>query len=74
MYGFRKAFTAAAYDGVKLWDVDFKIMALTFQQVGYTLAKFIGIKFISELNAKYRGLWIILFIAISEESLLLRMN
>ena len=71
MYAFRKTFTAASYEGVQLWKVDFKIMAITFQQIGYTASKFYGIKFISELNPKYRGLWVILFIGISEVALIL---
>ena len=71
MYGFRKGFTAAYYSGIKLFDVDFKILALTFQQVGYTLSKFVGIKFISELNPARRGFWIIAFITISEIGLIL---
>ena len=71
MYAFRKTFTAASYEGIKLWEVDFKIMAITFQQIGYTVSKFYGIKFISELNPKYRGFWVVLFIGISEIALII---
>ena len=71
MYAFRKTFTAASYEGIQLWHVDFKIMAITFQQIGYTISKFIGIKFISELNPNRRGLWVILFIGIAEVALIL---
>ena len=71
MYGFRKGFTAAYYSGIQLFGIDFKILALTFQQVGYTLSKFLGIKFISELKSERRGFWIIVFITISEIALIL---
>ncbi|OHT08254.1 membrane protein [Tritrichomonas foetus] len=71
MYAYRKTFTAASYSGIQLWHVDFKIMAITFQVIGYTISKFYGIKFISELSPRLRGLWIIIFITIAEISLII---
>ena len=71
MYAFRKPFTSATYEGYTLWHVDYKIMCITFQSIGYTISKFLGIKIISELNPKRRGLWIILFISIAEISLII---
>ena len=71
MYAFRKTFAAAEYSGIQLWNVDFKIMAITFQQIGYMISKFYGIKFISELNPRYRGLWILIFIFASEVALII---
>ena len=71
VYAFRKTFTAASFEGVKLWDVDFKIMAITFQQIGYTLVKFLGIKFIAELNPRFRALWILGAILVAEAALIL---
>ena len=71
MYGFRKPFTASTYKGLKLWGVNFKIMLVTAQAIGYTLSKFIGIKVISELNQARRGFWVIIFISMAELSLIL---
>jgi MFS family permease len=71
MYGFRKPFTASSYKGLKLWGVQFKIMLVTAQAIGYTISKFAGIKIISELNQNRRGFWIIVFIAIAELTLIL---
>ena len=70
VYAFRKTFTAASYEDEQLWGVDFKIMAITFQQVGYTLVKFLGIKFIAELNLRYRAIWIIGAIVVAEIALI----
>ncbi|OHT14242.1 membrane protein [Tritrichomonas foetus] len=71
MYAFRKPFTASSFEGYELWHVNYKIMCITFQVIGYTISKFIGIKFISELNPKYRGLYIIIFITVAELALIL---
>lgn len=71
MYGFRKPFSVETYAGLKLWGVDYKIMLITLQVVGYTISKFIGIKFISELKMNKRGYWILLYIGIAELALIL---
>ena len=70
MYGFRKPFSIAEFKGLKIFKVDYKIMAITFQTIGYTFSKFFGIKFISELRSR-RGIWIVIFIGISELALIL---
>ena len=54
MYAFRKPFTAATYDGLQLWGVDYKILLIITQLVGYTISKYIGIKLVSELTARNR--------------------
>lgn len=55
-FGFRKAFTAADFAGAEAnpLGLDFKIALLIAQVLGYGLAKFIGIKLIAELRARYR--------------------
>lgn len=70
MYGFRKPFTAVTFDGVApLFNIDFKILLIIAQVIGYTISKFYGIKFISEIMKDSRGKSIIILIAIAELAL-----
>ncbi|MCB0669710.1 MAG: hypothetical protein KDC80_27985 [Saprospiraceae bacterium] len=50
MYAFRKPFTAGTYENLTLWNVDYKIILVVAQVLGYMLSKFIGIKIVSELQ------------------------
>lgn len=50
MYAFRKPFAAATYDGSGWLGLDLKTAFVTSQVVGYTLSKFIGIKWVSEVS------------------------
>lgn len=70
MYGFRKPFTVASFEGLSYFGVDYKILIIIAQAVGYFISKFIGIKFISELNPKKRLTYLFVFIAIAELALL----
>jgi MFS family permease len=54
MYAFRKPFTAATYDGQKLWSIDYKILLILSQLLGYTVSKYLGIKYVSELKPQQR--------------------
>jgi MFS family permease len=54
MYAFRKPFTAATYDGIKLWSIDYKILLILSQLIGYTVSKYLGIKYVSELKPQQR--------------------
>lgn len=54
MYGFRKPFTAATFDGTG-WGDALKVWYVTAQVLGYTLSKFIGIKVVSEMPAERRA-------------------
>jgi len=54
MYAFRKPFTAATYDGLSLWGLDYKILLIITQLIGYTISKYVGIKLVSELHAGNR--------------------
>ncbi|KAK8887469.1 hypothetical protein M9Y10_038514 [Tritrichomonas musculus] len=65
-YGFRKPFVAGTYEGYSLWGVQFKILGITVQIIGYTISKFLGIKVISEIKPKFRGIFIISFLTFSE--------
>jgi len=50
MYGFRKPYTAATYSGVSFLGLDYKTMLIISQTIGYVLAKWIGIKIVSEIK------------------------
>ncbi len=59
MYAFRKPFAVATFDGLELWGVDYKVILIISQVVGYALSKFLGIKFISQLQPERRAIYII---------------
>lgn len=69
MYAFRRPFTVATFEGLELWGVDYKILLIISQVLGYMLSKFIGIKVISELGRKRRAAGILLLIGLSELAL-----
>ena len=54
MYAFRKPFTAATFEGLSFWGIDYKILLIISQLIGYTTSKYLGIKIISELDHKSR--------------------
>lgn len=62
MYGYRKAISAATFDGIIIAGISFKSALIIAQVLGYMTAKFIGIKFISELNKAKRALYILVLI------------
>jgi len=68
MYAFRKPFSAATYH---VGDVDFKVILVISQSLGYMISKFSGIKIISEMKQKGRGIGIIVLISIAAVALLL---
>ncbi len=71
MYAFRKPFTAGMYEGLTLWGIDYKIILITAQVLGYMLSKFIGIKVVSEMVPGKRGGSILVLIGLSWLGLLL---
>lgn len=68
VYAFRKTYTAATFDGLVYWGISYKVWLITFQVVGYGLAKFAGIKFISELGYNARAAGILLMVTIAGAS------
>ena len=62
MYAFRKPLSAATFDGLTFCGVDYKILALISQVVGYTCSKFIGIKVVSSMKPWQRTRYILGFI------------
>lgn len=66
MYAFRKPFSAATYH---VGDVDFKVILVISQGLGYMISKFTGIKIISEMKEHGRGKSILLLTGIAGLSL-----
>jgi MFS family permease len=71
MYAFRKPFTVATYEGIMFFGLDYKILLIVAQVLGYMISKFFGIKIISELNSSKRGLFLVGLILAAEVSLVL---
>lgn len=71
MYAFRKPFTAGMYEDLMLWGIDYKIVLIVTQVIGYTLSKFIGIKLVSEMPQGKRIASILVLIGVAWASLLL---
>ncbi|MFT5253237.1 MAG: hypothetical protein ACI87N_002267 [Flavobacteriales bacterium] len=71
MYAFRKPFSVATFEGLKMFHIDYKIILIIAQVLGYSLSKFIGIKVVSELKANERVYYLLGLILIAELSLVL---
>jgi hypothetical protein len=71
MYAFRKPFTAGVFEGLALWGIDYKILLISVQALGYMLSKFMGIKIVSEMSPQKRAFAILGLIGLSWASLLL---
>lgn len=69
MYAFRKPFAAATFSGEQ-FGLDFKVLLVIAQVIGYASSKFIGIRFNSGLGLKNKAFYIILFISLAELALL----
>jgi hypothetical protein len=69
-YGFRKPFTAASYE-LTFGGVALKTLLVAAQVAGYTLSKFIGIKFVAEAKPSRRAAYLVALAAAAEASLLL---
>ncbi|HCW07667.1 MAG TPA: hypothetical protein DGG95_09930, partial [Cytophagales bacterium] len=68
VYGFRKAFSAATFDGLLLLGISYKVWLVTAQVIGYALSKFLGIKIIAELQSKNRAqsiIWLVVTAGVS---------
>ncbi len=71
MYAFRKPFTVATFEDLSFAGVDYKIILIIAQVLGYMLSKFIGIKVISELQPNKRIFYLLGLILAAEASLLM---
>ncbi|WP_299120166.1 DUF5690 family protein [uncultured Tenacibaculum sp.] len=70
MYAFRKPFTVATFANESFIGIDFKILLIIAQVIGYTLSKFIGIRIIAEMKSSKRMMFLIGFILFAELALL----
>jgi hypothetical protein len=70
VYALRKPFTAAAFDGMQLWGVQYKIALVIAQVAGYALSKFLGIRIISGLKTGQRAWALLLLSAVALLALL----
>ena len=71
MYGYRKPYTAASFADVEYWGLSYKFGLIIAQTIGYVLAKWIGIKFVSETKPANRIRAIIMLLSFAELTLLL---
>ena len=71
MYAFRKPLSAAMFEGLTYWGLDFKIIAIISQVIGYTCSKFLGIKIVSGMQPKERIAYILGLVGIAWVALLL---
>ena len=71
MYAYRKPFSVATFEGMEVFHIDYKIILIIAQVVGYALSKFIGIKVVSELKANQRAYYLLGLILIAELALVL---
>lgn len=71
MYAFRKPFSVATFEGLQLFGMDYKIVLILTQVVGYMLAKFLGIKIVSSLRPSKRVYYLVGMILFAEVSLVL---
>ena len=62
VYAFRKTFTAATFEGEMFAGYSYKVWLVTFQVLGYGLAKFFGIRFIAELKPHRRTFGILIMV------------
>ncbi len=71
MYAFRKPFTGAEFAQLSLWGIDYKIVLIISQVLGYMLSKFIGIRVVSEMPHDQRIRAILILIGAAWMALLL---
>jgi len=75
MYAFRKPFAVATFEGTVhlpwVGDIDYKILLIISQVLGYCLSKFLGIKVVSEMSGERRAIAIVGVITMAWASLLL---
>lgn len=71
IFGYRKTFTVATFDGLNIAGYSYKTILVISQMLGYLLAKFYGIKYISELKRTGRGKIILVLTGIAWLSWLL---
>jgi Family of unknown function (DUF5690) len=64
-YPFRRAYTAATYEDLVFFGVNFKILIITAQVLGFAVSKGLGIKFVSEMLPQNRSRNLLIMISLS---------
>jgi hypothetical protein len=64
-YPFRRAYTAATYDELSYLGVNFKILMITAQVLGFAVSKGLGIKYVSEMLPQTRSRNLLIMIVLS---------
>ncbi len=70
VFSYRKSFTVATFEGVKVGDFSYQALLILSQGVGYMSSKFFGIRFIAELKRIGRWKVILLLVGIAWAALL----
>lgn len=64
-YPFRRAYTAATYSDIFYWGVNYKILLITAQVLGFAVSKGIGVKVVSEMKPQNRAKNLLIIIGLS---------
>ena len=64
-YPFRRAYTAATYEDLAFFGVNFKILIITAQVLGFAVSKGLGIKYVSEILPQNRSRNLLIMISLS---------
>ncbi len=64
-YPFRRAYTAATYEDLAFFGVNFKILIITAQVLGFAVSKGLGIKYVSEMLPQNRSRNLLIMISLS---------
>ncbi len=64
-YPFRRAYTAATYEELAFWGVQFKILIITAQVLGFAVSKGLGIKYVSEMLPQNRSRNLLVMVSLS---------
>jgi hypothetical protein len=70
MYAFRRPISVAKFADMQAWGLDYKTTVTLAQLIGYTISKFLGIRFVSEALPSQRIAAISVLIGVSELALL----
>ena len=69
VYMLRKPYTAAAFEDLEVFNMDYKVAVTIVHILGYVVSKFMGIKLISELRREERLRFILMSVVMAELSL-----
>ena len=69
VYALRKPFTAATFDGMDFFGMDYKVATTIMQIFGYLISKFFAIKIVSELKREDRLKFMVCSVALAELAL-----